>query len=68
MPIFFKSGNLNLLAPSGSVQACNGIALSFNKKYSTVHLASSTKYSGAVPRQLSSGLSWFIVMDEVTVA
>jgi len=29
VPIVFKSGILNLLEPSGSVQACNGIALLF---------------------------------------
>jgi len=27
VPIVFKSGSLNLLEPSGPVQACNGIAL-----------------------------------------
>jgi hypothetical protein len=27
VPIFLKSGSLNLLEPSGSVQACNGIAI-----------------------------------------
>ena len=27
MPIVFKSGSLNLLEPSGPVQACNGTAL-----------------------------------------
>ena len=27
MPIVLKSGNLNLLEPSGPVQACNGVAL-----------------------------------------
>jgi uncharacterized protein YjaG (DUF416 family) len=27
MPIVLKSWNLNLLEPSGAVQACNGIAL-----------------------------------------
>ena len=27
MPIVLKSGNLNLLEPSGPVQACNGTAL-----------------------------------------
>ena len=26
MPIFLKSGSLNLLEPSGPVQACSGIA------------------------------------------
>ena len=29
MPIVLKSGNLNLLEPSGLVQACNGIAVPF---------------------------------------
>jgi hypothetical protein len=29
VPIVFKSGNLNLLEPSGPVQACNGIDLDF---------------------------------------
>jgi hypothetical protein len=33
MPIVLKSGNLNLLEPSGPVQACNGIALSFTVIY-----------------------------------
>ena len=28
VPIVLKSGSLNLLEPSGPVQACNGIALS----------------------------------------
>ena len=30
VPIVLKSGSLNLLEPSGPVQACNGIALAFN--------------------------------------
>jgi hypothetical protein len=29
LPIFLKSGSLNLLAPSGPVQACTGFALIF---------------------------------------
>jgi hypothetical protein len=29
VPIVLKSGSLNLLEPSGPVQACNGIALGF---------------------------------------
>jgi hypothetical protein len=29
VPIVLKSGSLNLLEPSGPVQACNGIALPF---------------------------------------
>ena len=31
MPIVLKSGSLNLLEPSGPVQACNGIALPFTE-------------------------------------
>jgi len=27
VPIFLKSGSINILEPSGPVQACNGIAL-----------------------------------------
>jgi hypothetical protein len=27
LPIVLKSGNINLMEPSGPVQACNGIAL-----------------------------------------
>jgi hypothetical protein len=30
VPIFLKSGSLNLLEPSGHVKACNGIALPLN--------------------------------------
>ena len=33
MPIVLKSGSLNLLEPSGPVQACNGIALPFSTLY-----------------------------------
>jgi hypothetical protein len=29
VPIVLKSGSLNLLEPSGPVQACNGIALPY---------------------------------------
>jgi hypothetical protein len=32
VPIVLKSGSLKLLEPSGSVQACNGIALPFTSK------------------------------------
>jgi hypothetical protein len=31
VPIFLKSGSLNLLEPSGPVKDCNGIALSLRK-------------------------------------
>jgi len=31
VPTVLKSGSLNLLEPSGPVQACNGIALTFTR-------------------------------------
>ena len=37
VPIVLKSGNLNLLEPSGPVQACNGIALPFFFNLQTPH-------------------------------
>ena len=36
MPTVLKSGNLNLLEPSGPVQACNGIALPVFFTYDSV--------------------------------
>jgi hypothetical protein len=36
VPIVLKSGSLNLLEPSGSVKACNGIALPYLKEHSQV--------------------------------
>jgi hypothetical protein len=36
MPIVLKSGSLNILEPSGLVQACNGIALRLTNKLSFV--------------------------------
>jgi len=33
VPIVLKSGSLKLLGPSGSVQACNGIALLKDKQF-----------------------------------
>jgi len=40
VPIVLKSGSLNLLEPSGPVQACNGIALPlpFTLSFSFTHL------------------------------
>jgi len=38
VPIVLKSGSLNLLEPSGPVQACNGIALHYNKPKAEEHL------------------------------
>ena len=32
MPIVLKSGSLNLLGPSGLVQACNGIVLLYKRR------------------------------------
>ena len=36
MPIVLKSGNLNLLKPSGPLQACNGIGLTFRLEQENV--------------------------------
>jgi len=36
VPIVLKSGSLNLLEPSGLVQACNGIALPFTNPCPTL--------------------------------
>ena len=38
MPTVLKSGSLNLLEPSGPVQACNGIALHLPLQKRTWHL------------------------------
>jgi len=35
VPTVLKSGSLNLLEPSGPVQACNGIALPFTSSFIT---------------------------------
>jgi len=38
------------------------------RKYNSVHLTQSTKYSDATPRQISSDFPWLIVIDEVTIS
>ena len=38
MPIVLKSGSLDLLGPSGPVQACNGIVLPFIIVYININL------------------------------
>jgi hypothetical protein len=38
VPIVLKSGSLNLLEPSGSAKACNGIALPYYHKYMYVFM------------------------------
>ena len=43
MPIVLKSGSLNLLEPSGSTQACNGIDC-FNFTFYLIYLPSSGLY------------------------
>jgi hypothetical protein len=44
VPIVLKSGSLNLLEPSGPVEACNGIALLFYLHGGTM-AGSSKKYN-----------------------
>ena len=51
MPIVLKSGSLNLLEPSGPVQACNGIAFYINpnkmhKSQSLFYLTTALRVSG----------------------
>jgi len=43
VPTVLKSGSLNLLEPSGPVQACNGIALPLNELFVQV------SFSGKLP-------------------
>ena len=40
VPIVLKSGSLNLLEPSGPVQACNGIALPLLLPYLFIYIGS----------------------------
>ena len=55
MPIVLKSGNLNVLEPSGPVQACNGIALPLPfMKYSIV---SCTSYHHDITRKKKGHLT-----------
>jgi len=60
VPIVLKSGNLNLLEPSGPVQACNGIVLPLLNSSIQVEIKSSLKSGNAcyylVKNLLSSSL------------
>ena len=51
VPMVLKSGNLNLLKPSGPVQACNGIALPFTNRLHApeTQATSSETLIGAIP-------------------
>jgi hypothetical protein len=61
VPIVLKSGSLNLLAPSGPVKACNGIALPFypdHGRYGDLPL------QGKIPTAelgIEPGTSWLVV-------
>jgi hypothetical protein len=52
VPIVMKSGSLNLLEPSGPVQACNGIAL-----HLSLHMFSITGGTGAYVSNISLFIS-----------
>jgi len=71
VPIILKSGSLNLLEPSGLVQACNGIALLFStvacvivqfrlarmeRRYITLSTNRDIEYSHELPVENSSVL------------
>ena len=43
VPIVLKSGNLNLLEPSGAVKLCNGIALPFTRHDSSERVISQSQ-------------------------
>ena len=58
-----KSGNLNLLEPSGSVQACNGIALPFKGatrwRSWLRHCATRRKVAGSIPDGVNVIFHWY---------
>ena len=59
MPIVLKSGNLNLLEPSGPVQACNGSALLGMWWGGWLrHCATNRKVAGSIPYRV---IAFFIV-------
>ena len=66
MPTVFKSGSPNLLEPSGSVEACNGIALPlpFLLPVDTAQQHRRIQPSGTPPRRIAQYyyccLLWFI--------
>jgi len=49
VPIVLKYGSLNLLEPSGPVQACNGIALFMNAGYALAQLVEALRYKPEGP-------------------
>jgi hypothetical protein len=49
VPIVLKSGSLNLLEPSGPVQACNGIALPLPLQYIYIQYTSEDQ-DGRIPK------------------
>ena len=59
MPIVLKSGNLNLLEPSGPVQACNGIVLPFL----FIDCASCQNYISLVVNESMDTGHWWIDSD-----
>jgi hypothetical protein len=60
MPIVLKSGSLNLLEPSGSVQASNGIALPLPLSVGIAQQPKRIQPSGKPPRRTSQCKSCII--------
>ena len=58
MPIVLESGNLNILEPSGPVEACNGIAFTLlyiiNIHYEAVGVCLGLGYQASVRKVTSS--------------
>jgi hypothetical protein len=61
VPIVLKSGNLNLLEPSGPVQACNRIALPFTNR--TIKAVTNTEHCGQNFKNYFSQLSLFLYIQ-----
>ena len=54
VPIVMKSGSLNLLEPSGPVQACNGIALPITTKLYSYNLKRSGNVKNTVYQMVNA--------------
>jgi hypothetical protein len=66
VPIVLKSGSLNLLEPSGPVQACNGTALPFTVVLTlTVVILFSSGYDGLVARISVNVVSEEVITNQV---